>query len=118
MRVAVNARHTGVLDETRQPANPSRAGDRFPGIGLRPRSPLLAKADAGARAISIHMVLTYAFVCCAAVGFAAAAVLRHRAYHSAANDLAFFDQIIWNAAHGRFFATSFVPCNVPGAHVQ
>ncbi|MGI8854652.1 MAG: DUF2079 domain-containing protein [Thermomicrobiales bacterium] len=52
------------------------------------------------------------------IGFAVAAVLHHRAYHSAANDLAFFDQIIWNTAHGRFFATSFVPYNFLGQHVQ
>ena len=45
-------------------------------------------------------------------------MLHHRAYHSAANDLAFFDQIIWNSAHGRFFATSFVPYNFLGQHVQ
>jgi hypothetical protein len=45
-------------------------------------------------------------------------VLRHRAFHSAANDLAFFDQIIWNTARGRFFATRFVPYNFLGQHVQ
>jgi uncharacterized membrane protein len=52
------------------------------------------------------------------IGFAIAGVLHHRAFHSAANDLAFFDQIIWNSAHGRFFATSFVPYNFLGQHVQ
>ena len=54
----------------------------------------------------------------AGIGFATAGVLHHRAYHSAANDLAFFDQIIWNTAHGRFFATSFVSYNFLGQHVQ
>jgi uncharacterized membrane protein len=52
------------------------------------------------------------------IGFEVAAVLHHRAYHSAANDLAFFDQIVWNTTHGRFFATSFVPYNFLGQHVQ
>jgi len=58
------------------------------------------------------------FVTLAGVGFAVAGVLHHRAFHSAANDLAFFDQIIWNSAHGRLFATSFVPYNFLGQHVE
>ncbi|MDQ6905871.1 MAG: DUF2079 domain-containing protein [Chloroflexota bacterium] len=60
----------------------------------------------------------YILAALAGIGFAVAAVLHHRAFHSAANDLAFFDQIIWNSAHGRWFATSFVPYNFLGQHVQ
>ena len=60
----------------------------------------------------------YTLATLAGIGFAVAGVLHHRAFHSAANDLAFFDQIIWNSAHGRLFATSFVPYNFLGQHVQ
>ncbi len=63
-------------------------------------------------------LVTYILAALAGIGFAVAAVLHHRAFHSAANDLAFFDQIIWNSAHGRLFATSFVPYNFLGQHVQ
>ncbi len=62
--------------------------------------------------------LVFLMASLAGIGFAVAAILHHRAFHSAANDLAFFDQIIWNSAHGRWFATSFVPYNFLGQHVQ
>ncbi len=65
-----------------------------------------------------YSLLIHGLAACAGIGFAVTAVLRHRAFHSAANDLAFFDQIIWNTAHGRPFATSFVPYNFLGQHVQ
>ncbi len=54
----------------------------------------------------------------AGVGFAVAAVARYRSYHSTAYDLAFFDQIIWNTAQGRWFETTFLPYSFLGQHVQ
>ena len=33
-------------------------------------------------------------------------------------DQAFFDQIVWNTAHGRWFETSFLPYNFLGQHVE
>jgi uncharacterized membrane protein len=80
--------------------------------------PLPLGRGTGGRSVSLLTILTYTFAVCAGIGFAAADVLRHRAFHSAANDLAFFDQIVWNTAHGRFFQTSFVPYNFLGQHVQ
>lgn len=45
-------------------------------------------------------------------------VQQHRAYNSNAFDLAFFDQIVWNTSQGRPFATSFVPYNFAGQHLE
>jgi uncharacterized membrane protein len=56
--------------------------------------------------------------CGASLAFALFGVLRHHAYRSAAMDFAFFDQIVWNSAHGRWFETSFVPYNFLGQHVE
>jgi uncharacterized membrane protein len=50
--------------------------------------------------------------------FAWALVAQHRAYRSNAFDLGFFDQIIWNTSHGRWFQTSFVEYNFLGQHMQ
>ncbi len=80
--------------------------------------PLALGRGTGGRPANLPTILIYVFALCAGIGFAVADVLRHRAYHSAANDLAFFDQIVWNSAHGRFFQTSFVPYNFLGQHVQ
>jgi uncharacterized membrane protein len=33
-------------------------------------------------------------------------------------DFAFFDQVVWNTAHGRFFETTFVPYSFAGQHTQ
>lgn len=55
---------------------------------------------------------------CAGIAFAVAGVLHHRAYHSAAEDLAFYDQILWNTAHGHPFVTSFISYNYLGQHMQ
>jgi uncharacterized membrane protein len=52
----------------------------------------------------------------AGLWFAARALARHRAYESTAYDLGFFDQVIWNTAHGRWFQTSFTPYNFLGQH--
>lgn len=50
--------------------------------------------------------------------FALALVVRHRTYHSAAFDLAFFDQIVWNTSRGAWFETTFVPYNFAGQHFE
>ncbi|HEY8742943.1 MAG TPA: DUF2079 domain-containing protein, partial [Chloroflexota bacterium] len=50
--------------------------------------------------------------------FSWALVAEHRAYNSNAYDLGFFDQIIWNTAHGRWFQTSFVAYNFTGQHLE
>jgi hypothetical protein len=50
--------------------------------------------------------------------FSWALVAEHRAYNSNAFDLGFFDQIVWNTAHGRWFETTFVPYNFAGQHFE
>ncbi len=50
--------------------------------------------------------------------FAAFALQRHRSFESRAYDFAFFDQIIWNTAHGRWFDTTFLSYNFLGQHFQ
>lgn len=39
-------------------------------------------------------------------------------FESNAYDFGFFDQIIWNTSHGRWFETSFTPHNFLGQHFQ
>jgi len=47
-----------------------------------------------------------------------ATLSQHRAFNSNGWDLAWFDQIVWNTAHGRFFANSFAPWSFLGEHVE
>jgi uncharacterized membrane protein len=47
-----------------------------------------------------------------------ALIAQHRAYNSRAYDLGYFDQVIWNTAHGRWFETNFVQFNFLGEHFQ
>ena len=56
--------------------------------------------------------------CGAQVVFSWALVAQHRTHHSSAYDLGFFDQIIWNTAHGRWFQTSFLSYNFAGQHME
>lgn len=60
----------------------------------------------------------YAASTLAALLFARFALDRHADYYSAAYDFGFFDQIVWNTAHGRWFETSFVDYNFLGQHVE
>jgi uncharacterized membrane protein len=46
------------------------------------------------------------------------ALHRHGVFESNAYDLGFFDQIIWNTAHGRWFDTSFTTYNFLGQHFE
>ena len=39
-------------------------------------------------------------------------------FETNAFDLGFFDQIVWNTAHGRWFETTFVPYNFAGQHFE
>ena len=61
---------------------------------------------------------TYSAAVIAAIAFARFALRRHDSYASSSYDLAFFDQIIWNTSHGRWFETTFVPYNFLGQHFQ
>ena len=60
----------------------------------------------------------YAAAVFACVTFASRAVDRHRSFESNAYDFGFFDQIVWNTSHGRWFASSFTPYNFLGQHFQ
>ena len=60
----------------------------------------------------------YAASFAAVLLFARFSIERHRSFESNAFDFGFFDQIIWNTAHGRFFQTTFVPYNFLGQHFE
>src|SRR5262245_44070874 len=61
-------------------------------------------------------------VLAATLGFAIlmswALLAQHRAFNSNGWDLAWFDQIVWNTAHGRPFENSFAAWNFLGEHVE
>ena len=63
-------------------------------------------------------VAAYAAAIFACLLFANFALDRHRVFESNAYDFGFFDQIIWNTSHGRWFETSFTPYNFLGQHFQ
>ncbi len=63
-------------------------------------------------------IATYSASLVAAVVFARLALLRHEHFQSEAYDLGFFDQVVWNTAHGHFFQTSFESYNFLGVHFQ
>jgi hypothetical protein len=67
---------------------------------------------------SRQFLAVVALACAAQVLFSWALVAQHRAYNSNGWDLAWFDQVVWNTAHGRFFETSFAPWNFLGEHVE
>jgi uncharacterized membrane protein len=60
----------------------------------------------------------YAAALSACALFATRALHRHEVFESNAYDLAFFDQIIWNTAHGRWFETSFTTYDFLGQHFE
>src|SRR6185436_10132334 len=43
---------------------------------------------------------------------------QHRAFNSNGWDLGWFDQIVWNTAHGRPFENSFAPWGFLGEHIE
>jgi uncharacterized membrane protein len=50
--------------------------------------------------VALGMVLLYVVV------FGSLSLVRHWAFHSTANDLAVFDQVLWNTVHGRFMEST------------
>jgi len=44
--------------------------------------------------------------------------LRYASFHSTAYDLGFFDQVVWNAAHGHGLSTSFLAYSFFGQHFE
>lgn len=62
--------------------------------------------------------LTWLAASGAALVFAGFALQRHAHYESTAYDLGFFDQLIWNTAHGRWFESSFTDYSFLGQHFQ
>jgi uncharacterized membrane protein len=42
------------------------------------------------------------------LGFSVFTIGRHDRYNSTAYDLAFYDQVLWNTAHGRFMELSLI----------
>ncbi len=80
--------------------------------GVRLRLALRFSADAGARVIVLAAVAIF-------VGFwLDRSLTSWRDMRTHAYDLAVFDQLIWNTAHGRLFETSFAPYNYLGDHFQ
>lgn len=77
-------------------------------LRLRPA----AATDRAAR-FALSAIVTIAWLV-----FGWALVAQHRAYNSRAYDLGYFDQVIWNTAHGRWFETNFVEFNFLGEHFQ
>lgn len=73
---------------------------------------LRLSADIAGRATVLAAVML-------SVGFWLGRSLRDwRDLRTNAYDLAAFDQVIWNSAHGRLFETTFVPYNYMGEHFQ
>jgi uncharacterized membrane protein len=50
--------------------------------------------------VALGMVVLYVVV------FGSLSLIRHWAFHSTANDLAVFDQVLWNTVHGRFMEST------------
>ncbi len=54
----------------------------------------------------------------AAAAYAALGLRVYRTLHASAFDLAFFDQVLWNTAHGRWFQTTYVSYSFLGQHFE
>src|SRR5439155_18580711 len=54
----------------------------------------------------------------ASLVFTWALLAQHRAYNSNGWDLGWFDQVVWNTAHGRPFENSFAPWSFLGEHLE
>ena len=85
-------------------------------FGLRRRlEPVALARIAAARWSELAAYVAAASAC---LLFSRFALERHARFESDAYDLGFFDQIIWNTSHGRWFQTSFTPYNFLGQHFQ
>ncbi|HEY7293548.1 MAG TPA: DUF2079 domain-containing protein [Dehalococcoidia bacterium] len=62
--------------------------------------------------------LLLAAILAAATAYGAFGLRVYRTLHASAFDLAFFDQILWNTAHGRWFETTYVSYNFLGQHFE
>ena len=80
------------------------------------RTPTPVRPFAAALAASSHRLGQGSGV--AVIAFAALGLRVYDTLHATAFDLAFFDQILWNTAHGRWFETSYVPYNFLGQHFE
>src|SRR6266508_669964 len=88
-----------------------------PCVGHGPAGgPAIRNPHSAIREPQFHALLV--LVAAAWAVFSWALVAQHRAFQSHAYDLGFFDQIIWNTSHGRWFATTFVPYNFLGQHME
>ena len=54
----------------------------------------------------------------ASLAFFLLAWLRYASFHSTAYDLGFFDQVVWNAAHGHGLSSSFLEYSFFGQHFE
>lgn len=76
------------------------------------------KSASARRSPSFSLVTVLAATAVAAAAYALLELRVHRGLHTTAFDLAFFDQILWNTAHGRLFQTTYVPHNFLGQHFE
>jgi uncharacterized membrane protein len=77
---------------------------------------LRVPAHAIRTAIQWQIVAVMSLMAGATAAFGWLLIAQHRALHSRAYDLGYFDQVIWNTAHGRWFQTNFVEFNFLGEH--
>lgn len=75
--------------------------------------PFPARARAGRLPFVVVLIGTTVWIAV----FGSLAVLRHTTLHSTSFDLAIYDQVIWNTAHGRWFAATVNPDVVSGSHL-
>lgn len=88
------------------------------GVGLPIRPPRSTRRRASIARLPLVERGLVAAVLVAAVGYAAFGLRVYRTLHASAFDLAFFDQILWNTAHGRWFQTTYVGYNFLGQHFE
>ncbi len=95
-----------------------RLGDRLAmaAVSVRHARLALARAAISERAAAAGVV---ALTTAASIGYWwFVALVRWQRFTTNAFDLGFFDQVVWNTAHGRLFATTFVPYNFVGEHLE
>lgn len=65
-----------------------------------------------------HQVLIWALALGASFAYFGLALVRHLSFHSAAYDLGFFDQVLWNASRGHGLRSTFIPYGFFGEHFE
>jgi uncharacterized membrane protein len=86
--------------------------DRRAGEALISADRWLLEDNRRSTAILVALMLAYT------VAWNGVSFLRHAFFHSNAFDLGIMDQVVWNTAHGRLFASSYEVSNYLGDHVQ